>query len=354
MRPARSAWSATPVSTTATTTPAALGAGGGQAQGRAQGGAGHDLGGDAARGPCCRPCLRAGRWTWSGRSGADAQPGRQRGPGREVGDDAAHEGERGDHVAAGGEHGGGERGDVLGAGDDDPLQRAGGGGAPCGGQRGQRGGRQREGQRGTPGAPGPPGGCGRPRRRWCGVPSWWRPSLVRERLRTARRTRPQTVSTPRGVGLATRSGDPPPPGAGPYVRGEAGRGVRGARREEHPVSSTEQSGPPQTADGGPLHVERRDDGVVLLTFALPERRNVMSPELTAAWGETIAGLRGGPRRPRGGRRHRRGQGLLRRRRRRLAGLGAGRQPRTTCGTGCCRSTRPGCRCAPSTCRPSRR
>ena len=42
---------------------------------------------------------------------------------------------------------------------------------------------------------------------------------------------------------------------------------------------------------GPLRVEHRPDGVVLLTFALPEKRNVMSPELTEAWGQTIATLR---------------------------------------------------------------
>lgn len=42
---------------------------------------------------------------------------------------------------------------------------------------------------------------------------------------------------------------------------------------------------------GPLRVERREDGVVVLTFALPERRNAMTAELTAAWAETVAGLR---------------------------------------------------------------
>jgi enoyl-CoA hydratase len=41
-----------------------------------------------------------------------------------------------------------------------------------------------------------------------------------------------------------------------------------------------------------LRVDRRDDGVVLLTLSLPDRRNAMTGELTAAWGETIAGLRG--------------------------------------------------------------
>jgi enoyl-CoA hydratase len=41
----------------------------------------------------------------------------------------------------------------------------------------------------------------------------------------------------------------------------------------------------------PLRVTRRDDGVALLTLALPERRNAMTAELTTAWGETIASLR---------------------------------------------------------------
>src|SRR5437764_15146067 len=42
----------------------------------------------------------------------------------------------------------------------------------------------------------------------------------------------------------------------------------------------------------PLRVERRDDGVVVLTLALPDRRNAMTGELTSAWGATVAGLRG--------------------------------------------------------------
>src|SRR3954453_24089445 len=42
----------------------------------------------------------------------------------------------------------------------------------------------------------------------------------------------------------------------------------------------------------PLRVERRDDGVVVLTLDLPDRRNAMTGELTAAWGSTIAKLRG--------------------------------------------------------------
>jgi enoyl-CoA hydratase/carnithine racemase len=42
----------------------------------------------------------------------------------------------------------------------------------------------------------------------------------------------------------------------------------------------------------PLRVDRRDDGVVTLTLALPDRRNAMTGELTAAWAEAVAGLRG--------------------------------------------------------------
>src|SRR4051794_11176008 len=42
----------------------------------------------------------------------------------------------------------------------------------------------------------------------------------------------------------------------------------------------------------PLAVDRRDDGVVTLTLSLPDRRNAMTGELTAAWGEQIASLRG--------------------------------------------------------------
>jgi enoyl-CoA hydratase len=41
----------------------------------------------------------------------------------------------------------------------------------------------------------------------------------------------------------------------------------------------------------PLDVTRRDDGVVILTLSLPERRNAMTAELTNAWASTIAGLR---------------------------------------------------------------
>ena len=39
-----------------------------------------------------------------------------------------------------------------------------------------------------------------------------------------------------------------------------------------------------------LRVERPSEGVVLLTLALPERRNAMTEELTSAWTATIAGL----------------------------------------------------------------
>lgn len=48
----------------------------------------------------------------------------------------------------------------------------------------------------------------------------------------------------------------------------------------------------ETQSGTPLRVERRDGGVVVLTLALPDRRNAMTGELTAAWGATIAGMRG--------------------------------------------------------------
>lgn len=47
-----------------------------------------------------------------------------------------------------------------------------------------------------------------------------------------------------------------------------------------------------TDPAGPLLVERHDDGVVLLTLALPERRNAMTAELTAAWSEEVASLKG--------------------------------------------------------------
>lgn len=40
----------------------------------------------------------------------------------------------------------------------------------------------------------------------------------------------------------------------------------------------------------PLRVERPSTGVVALTFALPERRNAMTAELTAAWSAAIAAI----------------------------------------------------------------
>jgi enoyl-CoA hydratase len=41
----------------------------------------------------------------------------------------------------------------------------------------------------------------------------------------------------------------------------------------------------------PLRVERRDSGVTVLTLDLPDRRNAMTAELTAAWTEAMDGLR---------------------------------------------------------------
>ncbi|MBV9487239.1 MAG: enoyl-CoA hydratase/isomerase family protein [Frankiaceae bacterium] len=43
---------------------------------------------------------------------------------------------------------------------------------------------------------------------------------------------------------------------------------------------------------GPLRVDRRDDGVVVLTLAQPERRNAMTGELTDAWVAAIDSLKG--------------------------------------------------------------
>lgn len=40
-----------------------------------------------------------------------------------------------------------------------------------------------------------------------------------------------------------------------------------------------------------LHVDRRDDGVVVVTLDLPDRRNAMSGPMTTAWGPLMAGLR---------------------------------------------------------------
>ena len=45
------------------------------------------------------------------------------------------------------------------------------------------------------------------------------------------------------------------------------------------------------AHTSPLRVERPSDGVVLLTLDLPERRNAMTAELTAAWVEAVSALR---------------------------------------------------------------
>jgi enoyl-CoA hydratase len=42
----------------------------------------------------------------------------------------------------------------------------------------------------------------------------------------------------------------------------------------------------------PIDLERHPDGVAVLTLDLPERRNAMTAELTAAWTEAIASLRG--------------------------------------------------------------
>ncbi len=43
-------------------------------------------------------------------------------------------------------------------------------------------------------------------------------------------------------------------------------------------------------DVTPLRTDRTDDGVVVLTLDLPERRNAMTSELTAAWAEAIPKL----------------------------------------------------------------
>lgn len=41
----------------------------------------------------------------------------------------------------------------------------------------------------------------------------------------------------------------------------------------------------------PLRVERQDDGVVLLTLDLPDKRNAMTDGLTGAWVEAVAAIR---------------------------------------------------------------
>jgi enoyl-CoA hydratase len=45
----------------------------------------------------------------------------------------------------------------------------------------------------------------------------------------------------------------------------------------------------------PLRTERAGDGVVLLTLDLPERRNAMTAELTAAWAEALSAVAADPR-----------------------------------------------------------
>jgi enoyl-CoA hydratase/carnithine racemase len=47
-----------------------------------------------------------------------------------------------------------------------------------------------------------------------------------------------------------------------------------------------------TDETSPLRVDRHDDGVVVLTLALPDRRNAMTAELTEAWVAAIGRLRG--------------------------------------------------------------
>lgn len=42
----------------------------------------------------------------------------------------------------------------------------------------------------------------------------------------------------------------------------------------------------------PVRVERGDDGVVILTLSLPERRNAMTGELTQAWVDAVTSLKG--------------------------------------------------------------
>lgn len=46
------------------------------------------------------------------------------------------------------------------------------------------------------------------------------------------------------------------------------------------------------AEESPLRVQHLDDGVVVLTLALPRRRNAMTVELTEAWVREVAALRG--------------------------------------------------------------
>jgi enoyl-CoA hydratase len=46
------------------------------------------------------------------------------------------------------------------------------------------------------------------------------------------------------------------------------------------------------SDQKPLRVDRRPDGITVLTLSVPERRNAMTVELTEAWAAAIAELRG--------------------------------------------------------------
>src|SRR3954447_20282998 len=46
-----------------------------------------------------------------------------------------------------------------------------------------------------------------------------------------------------------------------------------------------------TMSDEPLRIERRDDGVVVLTLALPDRRNAMTGDLTSAFADMVAALR---------------------------------------------------------------
>jgi enoyl-CoA hydratase/carnithine racemase len=48
---------------------------------------------------------------------------------------------------------------------------------------------------------------------------------------------------------------------------------------------------PLRAEHDPLRIDRRDDGVVVLTLALPDRRNAMTGELTSAFADAVAALR---------------------------------------------------------------
>jgi enoyl-CoA hydratase/carnithine racemase len=45
----------------------------------------------------------------------------------------------------------------------------------------------------------------------------------------------------------------------------------------------------------PLRTDQVGDGVVLLTLDVPERRNAMTAELTAAWAEALPAVAADPR-----------------------------------------------------------